>query len=413
MASKRVDPADGTAYSYGEICAYYKGEYTKKAIDAYWENTCYMIAKVAKTKRNRKGAQYHDWDDHTGWSWYGEGYAQWDSGRKWKGQKNTVEKLPEITKEDALKEMVAKAQQVYKQLPKVGRTLWKAMKVCIENTLSAGVVHFERALRDELEIGFEDFNMERQSGSQWVVTIKEGPRSIVCHASVRSEVLGSPNQNSSLLFELKRAARVVKNTLLDDGASWLHDLTNSLYTREEFLNQVLERQWDEENSSRSRKGKGKGVEDDPEYDRCSICNKSLSQDRLGGKHMCKIIASFKCCSAWTSHSGRYNVEEDRVMGQRCQRCGSQGVALDNWQLAKDEPSAGDIERPHRSELCEACDLYGNCRGAFFNPFEMAVAVESILGNPPQWELNAGGNLWTTEVRNEVVVLQPHVHVSVP
>jgi hypothetical protein len=46
---KRVDPDDGSAYTWEELSAYYKGKYKKKEIDAYWE-TC----KPAKGKKGKK-----------------------------------------------------------------------------------------------------------------------------------------------------------------------------------------------------------------------------------------------------------------------------------------------------------------------------------------------------------------------
>jgi len=48
MVEKRIDPEDGQAYTYEEMTAFYKGQYKKKAMDAYWE-TC----KVAKGKKGK------------------------------------------------------------------------------------------------------------------------------------------------------------------------------------------------------------------------------------------------------------------------------------------------------------------------------------------------------------------------
>jgi len=50
MAEKRVDPDDGTAYTWEELAAYYKGKYNKKAIEAYWEE-----CEPAKKKKGKKG----------------------------------------------------------------------------------------------------------------------------------------------------------------------------------------------------------------------------------------------------------------------------------------------------------------------------------------------------------------------
>jgi len=62
MAEKRVDPEDGSAYTYDELAAYYKGKFTKSAIAAYWEECKPVKGKKgaakakAKTKAKAKAA---------------------------------------------------------------------------------------------------------------------------------------------------------------------------------------------------------------------------------------------------------------------------------------------------------------------------------------------------------------------
>jgi hypothetical protein len=55
MPEKRVDPEDGTAYTYEELAAYYKGKYKRTAIDEYWES-CKLQkgAKKADSKPKEK-----------------------------------------------------------------------------------------------------------------------------------------------------------------------------------------------------------------------------------------------------------------------------------------------------------------------------------------------------------------------
>merc|ERR1719162_814222 len=48
MADRRVDPEDGTAYTYDELAAFYKGTYKKSVVEAYWD-TC-KPAKRSKGK---------------------------------------------------------------------------------------------------------------------------------------------------------------------------------------------------------------------------------------------------------------------------------------------------------------------------------------------------------------------------
>jgi len=53
MSEKRVDPEDGSAYTWEEISAFYKGKYKKSEVAAYWE-TC---KPVKKTKGKGKGKE--------------------------------------------------------------------------------------------------------------------------------------------------------------------------------------------------------------------------------------------------------------------------------------------------------------------------------------------------------------------
>lgn len=52
MAEKRIDPEDGTAYTWEELSAFYKGKYKSNEIDAYW-NSCKPTkgGTAAKEKR--------------------------------------------------------------------------------------------------------------------------------------------------------------------------------------------------------------------------------------------------------------------------------------------------------------------------------------------------------------------------
>jgi len=50
MTEKRVDPDDGSAYTWDEFSTYYKGKYKKKAIEEYWE-TCKLVKSKKKGKK--------------------------------------------------------------------------------------------------------------------------------------------------------------------------------------------------------------------------------------------------------------------------------------------------------------------------------------------------------------------------
>jgi len=53
MVEKRVDAEDGQAYTYEDMCAYYKGQYKKAAMNAYWE-TCRVAGKKGAAKAKVK-----------------------------------------------------------------------------------------------------------------------------------------------------------------------------------------------------------------------------------------------------------------------------------------------------------------------------------------------------------------------
>jgi len=52
MVEKRIDQTDGAAYTYSELAAFYKGEYTKNQVAAYWDTL--KVAKDGKGKAKVK-----------------------------------------------------------------------------------------------------------------------------------------------------------------------------------------------------------------------------------------------------------------------------------------------------------------------------------------------------------------------
>lgn len=322
-----------------------------------------------------------------------QAWAAWDE--EWQEEAS-------VSPQEELQIMAQKAKLIYADLPATGKKVWKALNQCISSTLSAGAVHFERDLRHELETQLGQCELTRQAGSQWV--LKAEGRTF--YASVRSEVLG--DQNARVLTKLRDQARTVKRGLLQDGAEWLRDLVNGDQEPSDFLDAIRMGIFDMEGMP---KGSGKGKYGGKGDDKCHICDKSLYQDLLSGKHMCKVVVTFECCGTWVSHSGRYNVQEGRIMGQRCKKCGEYGDPWENFQLADDASIGEGPQKAHRGDLCEACERYGNCKGVFSNPFEIAMAMELLYDQPAQWTRHKEGNLWLTEVEDVVVVLQPHVFAS--
>jgi len=232
----------------------------------------------------------HEWDywPESAWGSHGWGNDGWSANVSWADSSDwTASRHEGHTKaipsqqrpEDELSQMADKAGQIYANLPRTGRKIWNVLQTCIKNTLSAGVVHFERELRSELEIELGECDLIRQAGSQWVLSIGGE----TCHVSIRSEVLGSGSHGSDLLNVLKRTARTVKSVLLDDGAFWLRELTRGDATRKDILQEVQMRQEHGEEGKGKSEGFGKSFDVDGGADRsCHICSKSFGQDLLGG-----------------------------------------------------------------------------------------------------------------------------------
>lgn len=305
------------------------------------------------------------------------------------------------------------AQSKFNQLSSDGKQIWETLTVCIGNILIQGLGHFERELRDELRDAFaetysgSEVHLKRESGSQWVVTINvPGQRARhVYYASVRSEMLGDSAKGRAILKQLKDSAREVKDVLLGNNAECLRDLCNGTRTRDDFLKQVRRRQPVGPPAGRPLVRPEGGP-------CCHVCGLSLRTNLLGGRHCCRIVATFQCCGRWTSQRARYDANEERVMGQKCQRCQEWGEVVE-WELSDDQTgtsAGGDETREHLSNLCEACDRYGNCTGVFYDPFIMTLAVQNVLpGRKVHWETDGRGEVWTTQVEGCVLALQPHVH----
>ena len=123
----------------------------------------------------------------------------------------------------------------------------------------------------------------------------------------------------------------------------------------------------------------------------------------------RVTAQFRCngCSSrWSSVQARFDPQEERVLGQKCKCCEVQGAIL-NWQFSEpDFEQKPDGERKHhRTDLCEACSKFGNCQGAFFEPFIMSSAIE-MVASKPRWY--SCGSALVAQAGSFFVTLLPHV-----
>jgi len=419
MPEKRVDPHDGIAYTWQEFEHYYRLQNNKAwVIKAHWEKMK-MAASVTRKKRiDPFDGKAYSWDEF--FAYYVEDFKQHELEAMWAKMKPgqagmakgrmAEDPSPPYDLATDLRSRTAQAHETFSALPHDGKTIWKALVESIDSSIQLGEVHFERALREELETLLGDVQLQRQAGSQWTVTVGRS----TFYASVRSEVVGFGDDATNLLAELKQAARRVRSTLLSDGASWLRELCNVQGDGQRFTavrEEFLEHCHDVMDNGGKGSGGGHGFNNPDGGPVCHVCGKPLSTDLLGGRHHCRVVAQFRCCGKWTSQRARYDPVEERVMGQRCERCRQFG-AIVTWQVYDDASHSYDERQPHRSHLCEACDRYGNCGGAFFDPFMMSMAIRMYTGLAEvQWQRHRGEDLWSAEVNGSNVVLQPHVFAS--
>merc|ERR1711924_442698 len=75
--------------------------------------------------------------------------------------------------------------------------------------------------------------------------------------------------------------------------------------------------------------------------RCSCCGESMSEDQLGGRHLCRIQVKYrcpKCGNGWNSWRGRFDPQANHVYRQCCARtaCKGQLGTVERWRpLSRD------------------------------------------------------------------------------
>lgn len=298
---------------------------------------------------------------------------------------------------------------------------------------------FEGKFKEELGFLLPTARVEREAPSQWKVVFEDA----VVFVSLRAVC------EASLLQDLRSNARAVRRVLLGEKAAWLRALSKDDaddFEYERFLNEVRDACGQETQGCReSLANKG---------DLCEKCGKSLLTDRLGGRHHCRMIASFACAECgkkWKTQRARFDVREGRLLDQYCEGCGEAAevirmVPLSDHELAKlqqerdarearqarsccsgpkngyyptareyenQEPIAAKAELSahddktemyirtdfHRPEFCEGCRRYGDCSGAFMDPFVLFAAArllqeESLMEEAfdLEWETLEDGGL---------------------
>jgi len=268
------------------------------------------------------------------------------------------------------------------------------------------IVHFESAFRKQLEESIGGgVELERIASGQWRCSCG-GDAFIV---SIRTEVLGtSPTEAFELLSELKCQARTVRSMLLGDSAQWMRKLSKGCDKRE-FLSACSHAPGEWGNAAGLQRA---GL--DWDADMCNFCEKPERSAQLAGKHKCHVTATYQCpeCrSQWSSVQARFSPEEERVLGQKCQSCQQPGKVL-RWNFSDvHEGQGGERERkPHRSDLCEACGSFGNCQGAFFEPFIMSSAI-ALLTKQSGTRWAPSGDILVANAGLHSVAMLPHISSS--
>jgi len=271
-----------------------------------------------------------------------------------------------------------------------------------------GVVHFESTFRKKLEETIAGgIELERIASGQWQCSFG-GEEFVV---SVRTEVLGSSlTESFEFLSELKCQARTVRSILLGDNAQWMRKLSKGC-DKGEFVD-ACRRAPVEGGNAGGRQWAGLHSDDDM----CHFCKKPESSARLAGKHRCLVVATFRCpgCRGkWSSMNARFSMEEERVLGQKCKDCQQTGDLL-NWNFS-DVLDRGKVvseheRKPHRSDLCEACGSFGNCQGAFFEPFIMSSAI-ALLAKQSGTRWAVSGDILVANAGLYSVAMMPHISSS--
>lgn len=299
----------------------------------------------------------------------------------------------------------AKLAHIVGTLPPDGQKVFQALQATMLDAVAPkqNVAHFESALQQRLSSSIVGaVKLERISSGQWRCSCS-GSEFIV---SVRTEVLGaSLNEAFEFLSELKHQARGVRTTLLSDSAAWMRNLSRGA-DKARFLDACRQAGTQVANAP----GPGRVAQNWNDV-MCDFCEKPIDSAHLGGKHRCHVTASFRCpgCRGqWSSVQARFDPEEQRVLGQKCQHCQSSGDVV-RWQFSDlpDKSNMGVERKPHRSDLCEACDSFGNCKGAFFEPFIMSTAIQ-LHTQQSEVTWARSGDICVANAGRYIVAMLPHV-----
>lgn len=303
-----------------------------------------------------------------------------------------------------MKDQSAKLAHLVSSLSTPGKCVFQALQATMSLSAMDDIAHFESAFRKTLEESMDGVQLDRIASGQWQCSYR-GEKFVV---SIRTEVLGaSLNESFEFLSELKGQARLVKSTLLGDNAKWMRNLSKGCAQRE-FLIACR--------CTPDERGNTAGVhqlEVDWGGATCGFCEKPESSAHMGGRHKCRVTATFRCpeCrSQWSTAQARFHPEEERVLAQKCKDCQQVGDLL-QWTFSNTSDGGNQKtnreRKPHRSDLCEACGSFGNCQGAFFEPFIMSSAI-ALLRKQCATQWAKSGDILVANAGLHAVAMLPHI-----
>eukprot|EP01062_Namystynia_karyoxenos_P050193 TRINITY_DN38918_c0_g1_i1.p1 TRINITY_DN38918_c0_g1~~TRINITY_DN38918_c0_g1_i1.p1 ORF type:complete len:372 (+),score=109.52 TRINITY_DN38918_c0_g1_i1:94-1116(+) len=304
-------------------------------------------------------------------------------------------------------EWLGTAEEEYQSLSAEGQKTFRVIRDVMHGLLVGGKrgPWCFRETQERLQRALPGAVVEREGGqAQWTVTVKKpGRAQKVLYVAMRTVL--PPGDAKGLASRI----RVVKNVLLRHGREWMRSLTDDPDALDGFVHDC----WEEGGAG------GRNLQRDGWV--CEYCGRD---DMIGRRHLCTLWANFKCSSCrhqWYSHRAKYDVEKDEFLGQLCGRCkdgGHERAGRVTRSGPHDEAPSGRFSsnRPHRADLCLTCIHFGDCRGIFFDPFTVDVALQMQwkLTEQPEWRAVEGedGNVTVFVAHrseDDYVILVPHVY----
>lgn len=154
---------------------------------------------------------------------------------------------------------------------------------------------------------------------------------------------------------------------------------------------------------------------------CWICKKPKSIKNQDGVHRCMVKCRFSCYTCgnrWGSGCAWIKPDTQEIKSQLCGQCGNSGTADSKWEpheINHSKQMNTDVEKQHRSDLCQACREWGDCRSNFLQPNVVNGAIALACGaRNMHWYADASDESIKTKLiyngHENTVVIEPFVNV---